>query len=76
MTAMEDTIKTRVASLDAAVKNFEGQIKVLADLEARTKKLEKGGVAVVAATPSAHPFPTDIAGDRNRNGSGRGHRGC
>lgn len=57
-TAMEDAIKARVASLDAAIKNFEGQIKVLADLEARTKKLEKGGVVVaVAATPAPTPPP-------------------
>ena len=61
MTTMEDTIKTRVASLDAAVKNFEGQIKVLADLEARTKKLEKGGVAV-AATPAPTPSPQTLPG--------------
>ncbi|MEK7733111.1 MAG: hypothetical protein AAB318_02755, partial [Planctomycetota bacterium] len=63
MTAMEDTIKTRVASLDAAIKNFEGQIKVLADLDARTKKLEKGGVAVAAvATPAPTPSPQTSPG--------------
>ncbi len=61
--ATEDTIKSRVVSLDAAIKNFEGQIKVLADLDARTKKLEKGGVAVAAvATPAPTPSPQTSPG--------------
>jgi len=63
MISMEESIKTRVASSDAAVKNFEGQIKVLADLEARTKKLEKGGVSVAAvATPAPTPSPQALPG--------------
>lgn len=56
--AAEDVMKTRVASLDAATKNFDGQIKALADLEIRTKKLEKGGFTVAAtATPAPTPAP-------------------
>ncbi len=61
--AAEDIFKTRVASLEAATKNFEGQMKVLADLEARTKKLEKGGFTVAAtATPAPTPAPQTSAG--------------
>ncbi|MBI5308698.1 MAG: hypothetical protein HZB37_10305 [Planctomycetes bacterium] len=61
--AAEDVMKTRVASLDAATKNFDGQIKALADLETRTKKLEKGGFTVAAtATPAPTPAPQTSAG--------------
>ena len=43
---VEDSIKTRVASLDATMKSFDGQSKIVSDLEMRLKKIEKGGVVV------------------------------
>ncbi len=56
MGSLEDTIKTRVASLDSATKTFEGQMKAVSDLESRMKKVEKtGGVAVGTGTTEASP---------------------
>lgn len=52
----EDSMKTRVASLDSAMKNFDGQLKTVSDLEMRMKKLEKGGIAV-AGTVAAEIAP-------------------
>ena len=49
---VEDSIKTRVASLDATMKSFDGQSKIVSDLEMRLKKIEKGGV-VVSGTGTA-----------------------
>ncbi len=61
--AAEDVMKNRVASLDAATKSFDGQIKALADLETRTKKLEKGGFTVATtAVPATTPAPQMPAG--------------
>ena len=42
--AIEDMVKSRLASSDTAIKSFEGQIKTLSDMDTRMKKLEKGGV--------------------------------
>ncbi len=52
----EDSFKTRMASLDSTIKNFEGQLKTISDLETRIKKLEKGGVAG-AGTATAEALP-------------------
>ncbi len=61
--AAEEVMKNRVASLDAVTKSFEGQIKTLADLEARTKKLEKGGFNVATtAAPATTPAPQTSPG--------------
>lgn len=49
----EDSMKTRVASLDSAMKNFDGQLKTVSDLEMRMKKLEKGGIAVAGTVAAA-----------------------
>lgn len=57
--SVEDSFKTRVASLDTTLKSIEGQSKVLAELETRTKKLEKAGIAIApgAVTTEAPPPP-------------------
>ncbi len=71
--AAEEVMKNRVASLDAATKNFEGQIKALADLETRTKKLEKGGftVAATAAPATSQTLPgTETAAVATVTGTG------
>ena len=74
--AAEEVMKTRVASLDAATKNFDGQIKALADLETRTKKLEKGGFTVAttaapATTPAQQALPgTETAAVATAAGTG------
>ena len=54
ITSLEDSIKTRVASLDSTMKTFEGQTKAFSDLEMRMKKVEKaGGVSPGTATAEA-----------------------
>ncbi len=54
---VEDGFKTRAASLDSALKTFEGQLKSVSDVEMRLKKLEKGGVGVTGtATVAVTPF--------------------
>ena len=56
ITSLEDSIKTRVASLDSAMKTFEGQTKTVSDLEMRMKKVEKtGGVSPGTATAEVPP---------------------
>ena len=51
ITSLEDSLKTRVASLDSTMKTFEGQTKAVSDLEMRMKKVEKaGGVSPGTAT--------------------------
>ncbi|HHT9144765.1 MAG TPA: hypothetical protein ACFYD4_03650 [Candidatus Wunengus sp. YC61] len=47
ITSLEDSLKTRVASLDSSMKTFDGQMKTVSDLEIRMKKVEKksGGSA-------------------------------
>jgi len=56
ITSLEDSIKTRVASLDSTMKTFEGQTKAFSDLEMRMKKVEKaGGVSPGTATAEAPP---------------------
>jgi len=56
ITSLEDSIKTRVASLDSTMKTFEGQTKAFSDLEMRMKKIEKaGGVSPGTATAEAPP---------------------
>ncbi len=52
----EDSFKTRAASLDSVIKNFEEQLKTVPDLEMRMQKLEKGGIAV-AGTVTAEVAP-------------------
>ncbi len=51
----EDSIKMRVASFDSTLKTFEGQLKTISDLDARMKKLEKGGIAVTGTVTAAVP---------------------
>jgi len=54
--SLEDSIKTRVASLDSTMKTFEGQTKAFSDLEMRMKKVEKaGGVSPGTATAAVPP---------------------
>jgi len=54
--SLEDSIKTRVASLDSTMKTFEGQTKAFSDLEMRMKKVEKtGGVSAVTVTAEVPP---------------------
>lgn len=49
--SIEDSVKTHVASLDSTAKAFEGQMKVVSDLESRLKKVEKtGGVTTGTVT--------------------------
>ncbi len=56
VTSIEDSIKTRVASLDSSMKTFEGQMKAVSDLEMRMKKVEKtGGVSPGTATAEVPP---------------------
>ncbi|HLE88023.1 MAG TPA: hypothetical protein VI727_10215, partial [Candidatus Brocadiaceae bacterium] len=56
ITSIEDSIKTRVASLDSTMKTFEGQTKAFSDLEMRMKKVEKaGGVSPGITTAEAPP---------------------
>lgn len=56
ITSLEDSIKTRVASLDSTMKTFEGQTKAVSDLEMRMKKVEKtGGVSPGTATAEVPP---------------------
>ncbi|HHT9107278.1 MAG TPA: hypothetical protein ACFYD9_01415, partial [Candidatus Wunengus sp. YC64] len=56
ITSLEDSIKTRVASLDSTMKTFEGQTKAFSELEMRMKKVEKaGGVSPGTATAEAPP---------------------
>ena len=56
ITSIEDSIKTRVASLDSTMKTFEGQTKAFSDLETRMKKVEKtGGVSAVTVTAEVPP---------------------
>ena len=56
ITSLEDSIKTRVASLDSTMKTFEGQTKAFSDLEMRMKRVEKaGGVSLGTATAEAPP---------------------
>ena len=56
ITSLEDSIKTRVASLDSTMKTFEGQTKAFSDLEMRMKRVEKaGGVSPGTATAEAPP---------------------
>ncbi|MCF6155258.1 MAG: hypothetical protein E3K36_08390 [Candidatus Brocadia sp.] len=57
---VEESFKTRVASLDSSVKTFEGQLKTISDLETRIKKVEKAGVGV-AGTVTAEVLPTTPA---------------
>ncbi|MBE7445397.1 MAG: hypothetical protein HS132_09185 [Planctomycetia bacterium] len=57
---VEDSFKTRVASLDSAAKIFEGQSKAVSDMEMRMEKLEKGGIGV-AKTEIASVPPSSIA---------------
>ena len=47
ITSLEDSIKTRVASLDSSMKTFDGQMKTVSDLEMRMKKVEKKAVGVL-----------------------------
>lgn len=54
---VEDGFKTRVASLDSALKNFEGQLKTVSNVEMRVKKLEKGGIGI-AGTATAEVPPS------------------
>ncbi|MEK7804801.1 MAG: hypothetical protein AAB264_03730 [Planctomycetota bacterium] len=74
--AAEEVMKNRVASLDAATKSLDGQIKALADLETRTKKLEKGGftvatTAALAPTPAPQASPgTETAAVATATGTG------
>ncbi|TVM04076.1 MAG: hypothetical protein CV087_01375 [Candidatus Brocadia sp. WS118] len=49
---VEDSIKNRVASLDAKMKSFDGQSKIVSELEMRLKKMEKGSM-VVSGTVTA-----------------------
>lgn len=51
----EDSLKTRVASLDSSIKTFEGQLKSVSDLEMRMKKLEKGGLVAVGTVTAEVP---------------------
>ena len=54
--SLEDSIKTRAASLDTTMKTFEGQMKAVSDLETRMKKVEKtGGVSPGTATAGVPP---------------------
>src|SRR3972149_3045120 len=54
--SLEDSIKTRAASLDTTMKTFEGQMKDVSDLETRMKKVEKtGGVSPGTATAEVPP---------------------
>ena len=54
--SLEDSIKTRAASLDTTMKTFEGQMKAVSDLETRMKKVEKtGGVSPGTATAEVPP---------------------
>ncbi|OOP54792.1 MAG: hypothetical protein AYP45_18145 [Candidatus Brocadia carolinensis] len=46
ITTFENSLKTRMSSIDATMKSFEGQSKIVSDLEMRLKKIEKGGVVV------------------------------
>jgi len=56
ITSIEDSIKTRVASLDSTMKTFEGQTKAFSDLETRMKKVEKtAGVSAVTVTAEVPP---------------------
>ena len=56
ITSLEDSIKTRAASLDTTMKTFEGQMKSVSDLETRMKKVEKpGGVSPGTATAEVPP---------------------
>jgi len=56
-TSLEDSIKTRVASLDSSMKTFDGQMKTVSDLEMRMKKVEKKGGGS-AGTATAETLPT------------------
>lgn len=53
--AVEDGFKMRVASLDSAVKTFEGQLKSVSDVEIRLKKLEKGDIGVAGTATAVTP---------------------
>lgn len=46
ISAFENSLKTRMSSIDATMKSFEGQSKIISDFEMRLKKIEKGGVVV------------------------------
>ncbi len=53
ITSVEDGIKTRMASLDAAMKSFDGRSKAVSDLETRLKKIEKSGIVAATGTVTA-----------------------
>ncbi|HHT9110626.1 MAG TPA: hypothetical protein ACFYDZ_05635 [Candidatus Brocadiaceae bacterium] len=58
--AIEDMVKTRLASTDTAIKSFEGQIKTLSDMDTRMKRLEKssvGSMGLGTATVTAEATP-------------------
>ncbi|NUO07453.1 MAG: hypothetical protein HUU08_02055 [Candidatus Brocadia sp.] len=51
----EEHIKTRVVAFESSLKNFEGQMKTISDLDMRMKKLEKGGSAVTGTATTEVP---------------------
>ena len=56
--SLEENIKSRIASMDNSMKAFDGQTKVLSDLEIRMKKVENtGGTGAGTATAVAPSQP-------------------
>jgi len=53
---IEDSVKTRIASSDTAMKTLDERLKTISDLESRMKRLEKGG-AVVPGTATVETPP-------------------
>lgn len=76
ITTVEDSMKTGMASLSAAMKSFDGQSKIISDLEMRLKKLEKGGVvisgAVAAETPQAKQVTAPVGTETAKVADGTG----
>ncbi len=56
ITTIEDSIKSRVATLDSAIKTLDGQLKNFADFDIRIKRLEKTG-SVIAGTATTETQP-------------------
>ncbi|OHB41188.1 MAG: hypothetical protein A2Y11_03045 [Planctomycetes bacterium GWC2_39_26] len=57
ITAVEDSIRTRVTTLDSALKSFDEQLKSLSGMDSRIKRLEKTG-PVVTGTVTVETQPT------------------
>ena len=55
--AVEDSIRTRVTTLDSALKSFDEQLKSLSGMDSRIKRLEKTG-PVVTGTVTVETQPT------------------